>query len=103
MTMGVTLSAVLITAINKCDCFIAWLNPEYFESEFCTEELLYARKKGKIILPFGVYGNIKKYMTGNFQFLRDIVVHDPESISFFEILTRIDDTLYGFEEKLAFV
>ena len=101
MAMGTNLQVGLKISINDCHCFIAWLNADYFKSDSCTAELLEAKRLGKIILPFGAYSDIKKHMDGDFQFLRDILVCDPEAMSFFEILRRIDETLFNFEEKLA--
>ena len=41
MPMGTDLQAALKTNIEDCDCFIAWLNPDYFQSDYCKAELLY--------------------------------------------------------------
>lgn len=100
MPMGASLGAALKTSIEDCHCLIAWLNAEYFQSDFCKAELLYARQLGKIIIPFGVYGQIKEWFTGDYAFLQHIFVVNPESMSFFEMLRRIDETLFNFE-KLA--
>lgn len=98
MPMGASLQGALKTSIDDSDCLIAWLNGEYLQSEYCTAELLYAKKQGKIIIPFGVYSDIKEYITGEIGFLRQQVVFDPTTLSFFEVLRRIDETLFDFEK-----
>lgn len=98
MPMGATLQAALKTSIEHCDCLIAWLNTEYFESQYCKAELLYAKRLGKIIIPFGVYGEIKDQLVGDLEFLQYQFVVNPESMSFFEMLRRIDETLFHFEK-----
>ena len=95
--MAASLQGALKVAIEKCDCFIVWLNEEYFESNYCQAELLYARKLGKIILPFGVYSKIKDLLKGDFEFLVDLHLYDPSTSSFFEVLRRIDEALFNFE------
>ena len=97
MPMAASLQAALKTSIESCDCFIAWLNTEYFQSDYCKAELLYARKLGKIILPFGVFSEIKGNLTGELRFLLHLHIYNPESTSFFEVLRRIDETLFEFE------
>ena len=99
--VGANLQAALKTSIERCDCFIAWLNDEYWQSDYCKAELLYAKKLGKIILPFGEFKKIKEHLTGEFQFLCDVLIFDPTTSSFFEILRRIDSALFNFE-KMAF-
>ena len=98
MPMGAPLQAALKTSIENCDCLIAWLNADYLDSDYCKAELLYAKKLGKIIIPFGVYHQIKDYMKGEFEFLQQLFVANPESMAFFEMLRRIDDTLFHFEK-----
>ena len=98
MPMAASLQAALKTSIENCDCFIAWLNKDYFMSEYCNAELLYAKQLGKIILPFGVFGEIKEYLTGKLEFLCHLFISNPESMSFFEVLRRIDETLFDFEK-----
>ena len=100
MPMAASLQAALKTSIEDCDCFIAWLNGEYFQSDYCKAELLYARKLGKIILPFGDYSQIKEYLTEDLAFLRCLYISNPEATSFFEVLRRIDETLFNFEKML---
>ena len=97
MPIAASLRGALKVAIEKCDCFIVWLNEEYFESNYCQAELLYARKLGKIILPFGVYSKIKDLLKGDFEFLVDLHLYDPSTSSFFEVLRRIDEALFNFE------
>ena len=102
MPMAANLQAALKKSIDDCDCFVAWLNTEYFQSEYCKAELVYAMKQCKIILPFGIYSDIKDKMTGELEFLHHLFISNPESMSFFEILRRIDETLFAFE-KMAIV
>ena len=97
MPMAARLQGALKVAIEKCDCFIVWLNEEFFKSDYCQAELLYARKLGKIILPFGVYSKIKDLFKGDFEFLVDLHIYDPSTSSFFEVLRRIDQALFNFE------
>ena len=98
MPMGAHLKAALKTAVENCDCFIAWLNKSFFESDYCKAELLYARKLGKIILPFGVYQEIKEHLNGEFAFLNDLLISNWQTMSFFQVLRRIDETLFDFEK-----
>ena len=102
MPMAANLQAALKSSIDNCDCFIAWLNTDYFMSDYCKAELLYAKKQGKIILPFGDYSMIKGHMTGELEFLHHLFISNPELMSFFEVLRRIDKTLFDFE-KMAIV
>lgn len=97
MPMAARLLGALKVAIEKCDCFIVWLNEEYFKSDYCQAELLYARELGKIILPFGVYSEIKDLLKGDFEFLVHLLIYDPSNSSFLEVLRRIDDALFNFE------
>lgn len=97
MPLGADLQGALKSAIDGVDCLIAWLNKEYFESTYCKDELLYARKQGKIILPFGDYGKIKQFLIGELEFLNDMMIFDHTESSFFEILCRIDKSLFDFE------
>lgn len=87
----------LKVAVEKYDCFVAWLNQEYFESDYCKGELLHAHKNGKIILPFGVHREIKEHLTGEFEFLTHLNIYDTTTSSFFEVLRRIDQSLFNFE------
>lgn len=96
MPMGGLVGALKV-AVEKCDCFVAWLNQEYFESDYCKAELLHARRNGKIIIPFGVYGKIKEHLTGEFEFLTDLYIYNTTISSFFEVLRRIDESLFNFE------
>ena len=98
MPMGANLQAALKTSIDNCDCLIAWLNAEYFTSEYCKAELLCAKRCGKIIIPFGVYSEIQELLVGDLEFLQHLFIVNPESMSFFEMLRRIDDTLFHFEK-----
>jgi hypothetical protein len=100
MPMGAHLQPALKTSIDNCDCFIAWLNEEYFTSEYCTAELLYAKTRGKIILPFGVFSEIKTRLRAdeNLKFLEGLLISNPNEMSFFEVLRRIDETLFHFEK-----
>lgn len=97
MPVAARLEGALKVSIEKCDCLIAWLNKEYFESDYCKAELLYANKLRKIILPFGVYSEIKEYLTGDLKFLAQLHIYDTSTSSFFEVLRRIDDALFNFE------
>lgn len=97
MPLGARLEGALKVSIEKCDCLIAWLNKEYLESDYCKAELLYARDLGKIILPFGVFGEIKELLTGEFAFLAQLHIYDTTTSSFFEVLRRIDESLFNFE------
>ena len=97
MPMGSNIQAALKASIDECDCFIAWLNDEYMQSDYCKAELLYAKQLGKIILPFGAYSSVSHHFTGELEFLRGQHVYDPAKSSFFEILRRIDDALFNFE------
>ena len=98
MPLGASLTAALKTSIDNCDCLIVWLNAEYLASEFCKAELLYAKSLGKIIIPFGVYSEIKELLVGDLEFVQHMFVVNPESMSFFEMLRRIDETLFHFEK-----
>ena len=97
MPVAARLQGALKVAIEKCDCFIAWLNEEFFKSDYCQAELLYARELGKIILPFGFYSKIKDLLKGDFEFLVHLHIYDPSTSSFFEVLRRIDEALFNFE------
>ncbi len=97
MPLGASLQGALKASIEKTDCLIAWLNSEYLESQYCKAELIYARQQAKIILLFGVYSEIQPYLTGDLEFIKQMVVYDPTGFSFFEVLRRIDQTLFDFE------
>lgn len=97
MPMGATLEGALKVSVENCNCLIAWLNEEYMSSDWCKAELLYAKQLGKIVIPFGVYDDLQEYMSGDFEFLRSLLIHNPTSTSFFEILRRIDESLFNFE------
>lgn len=92
-----SLEGGLKVAVEKCDCFVAWLSQEYFESNYCKAELLHAQKNEKIILPFGVHREIKEHLTGEFEFLTHLNIYDTTTSSFFEVLRRIDESLFNFE------
>lgn len=94
---GMPLLATLQIAVDRCDCFIAWLNSEYMNSNYCRDELLYAKKQGKILLLFGDYGEIKEYVQGEMSFLAERLIFNPAAASFFEILRRMDEVLFNFE------
>ena len=98
MPLAANVPATLKTTIEKCDCFIAWLSTDYLQSDYCKAELIYAKQLGKIIIPFGVYNEIEKNLTGELEFLRHHYISNPESTSFFEVLRRIDETLFEFEK-----
>ncbi len=98
MPFGATLQGALKTSIDDSDCLIAWLNAEYLQSEYCKAELLYARRQRKILLLFGVYDDIKNYLTGDMEFIKELVVFNPTESSFFEVLRRIDEALFDFEK-----
>ena len=100
MPMGAFLKARLKISIEDCDCFIAWLSVDYFESPYCKAELLYAKQLGKVILPFGVFNEIKDRIREDeeLKFLEELLISNPNERSFFEVLRRIDDTLFQFEE-----
>jgi hypothetical protein len=78
---------------------LAWLNEQYFKSEYCTAELLYAKNLGKIILPFGVFSEIKTQLRedGYLKFLEGLAKSNPNEMSFFDVLRRVDETLFNFE------
>ena len=98
MPVGAQLQPALKVAIDKCDCFIAWLNDEYMKSDYCRAELLYAKSKGKIIIAFGEHEEMKKHFKDEFEILKELHVFDPaKSPSFYEVLFRFDDTLFNFE------
>ena len=97
MPMAANLQAALKTSIDNCDCLIAWLNKEYLQSEYCKAELLYAKQMGKIILPFGDIDELREHLTGDLEFLCHFFISNPASSSFFEVLRRIDETLFHFE------
>ena len=98
MPMGANLPGALKSSIDDCDCLIAWLTEDYLASEYCKAELVYAKNKGKIILPFGTYSEIKGHFNGDLEFLQQHVVFDTNASSFFEVLRRIDETLFNFEK-----
>ena len=98
LLMGASIQGALKTSIENCDCLIAWLNEEYLKSDYCTAELVHARKQGKIILPFGVYDDIKESLSGELEFLKERIIYDPAQFSFFEVLRRIDEALFDFEK-----
>jgi hypothetical protein len=102
MPMGAHLESALKISVEDCDCFIAWLNEDYFGSKYCKAELLYAKQLGKIIIPFGVFREIRDGIRQKeeLNFLEDLLISNPNEMSFFEILRRIDETLFDFE-KLA--
>ena len=95
--LGATLQGALKTGVEECDTLIAWLTVEYMESDYCRAELLYAKEQGKILILFGVMQDIGHLLTGAFEFLRDYLIYNPNSSSFFEILRRMDDSLFNFE------
>ena len=97
MPVGNSIPGALKVAVEKCDCFIAWLNQEYFESDYCKAELLHAKNNGKIILPFGIFSDIRHHFTGEFEFLTHLHIYDTTTSSFFEVLRRIDESLFNFE------
>ena len=99
LSTGAYLQPALKVSIDNCDCFIAWLNEDYFSSDYCKAELLYAKKLGKIILPFGVHDEIKTRLGEDeeLKFLEELLISNPNNISFFEVLRRIDVTLFEFE------
>ncbi|CAB4018047.1 TIR domain-containing [Paramuricea clavata] len=99
------LPSALKISIDDCDCLIAWLNEEYFKSEYCTAELLYAKNLGKMILPFGVFSKIKTRLREdeNLKFLEGLLISNPNEMSFFEVLRRIDETLFNFEDGFCFI
>lgn len=98
MPVGASMVGALKTSIDNCDCLIAWLTEDYLQSDYCKAELIYARKSGKIIIPFGVFSSVQQYFTGELEFLRQQVIFDPKMLSFFEVLRRIDETLFNFEQ-----
>ena len=97
MPMSQQLKATLETAVDRCDCFVAWLNKDYFESEYCKAELLHAKRLGKLILPFGNFSDVQEFLTGELEFLRRHFITNHESMSFFEV-RHIDETLFEFEK-----
>ena len=62
------------------------------------QSVVYAKQLGKIIIPFGVYNEIEKNLTGELEFLHHHYIINPESTSFFEVLRHIDETLFEFEK-----
>lgn len=98
MPFGANVQGALKSSIDDSDCLIAWLNDDYFQSDYCRAELLYAQKQSKIILLFGVYDDIKDYLIDDMEFIKKLAVFDHTKVSFFEILRRLDDTLFNFEK-----
>ena len=98
MPMLADLQGALKVAVEECDCFLVWLNEEYFQSNYCEAELLYAKQRGKVILAFGDYGEIKDLLKGEFEFLANHLIYDASKSSFFEVLRRIDNALFEFEK-----
>ena len=96
---GTPLLPSLQIAVDHCDCFVAWLNKEYMESDYCRAELLYAKKQGKILLLFGDFDEIKEYVRiqEEMSFLAERLIFNPAAASFFEILRRVDEVLFNFE------
>lgn len=96
---GAPLLPTLKNAVDRCNCFIAWLNREYMTSNYCRAELLYAEEQGKILLLFGDYGEISEYAEGEkeMSFLAERLIFNPAAASFFEILRRMDEALFNFE------
>ena len=97
MPMAANLQGALTVAIEKCDCFLVWLNREYFQDNYCKAELLYANQLGKVILAFGDYEEIKDLLRGEFEFLANRPIYDASKSSFLEVLRRIDETFFEFE------
>lgn len=97
MPPGAQLAPALKTAIDGCHCLIAWITTQYMDSSYCQDELLYAKEKAKIIIPFGIMGDIKHRLTDRFEFLNKYFIFHLTSASFFEMLRRIDDALFEFE------
>ena len=85
-------------AIDQSDCFLPWIDERYMKDIDCRGELLYAHKSNKIILPFGDRDKVRKYFTGEFEFMNSIYMFNPDRHSFFEVLEHIDETLYNFEK-----
>ncbi|XP_022793493.1 uncharacterized protein LOC111332429 [Stylophora pistillata] len=92
------LQGALKVAVDECDCILVWLNEEYFQSDYCKAELLYANQIGKIILPFGDYRKILGHLKEEFEFLANRLIFDTSKSSFFEVLRRIDNALFEFEK-----
>ena len=80
--------------IDQCDSFLAWMNEEFFGSDYCKGELKYALQKDKIIFTFGNHHKVSEFFTGEFDQLRDRNIVDPSEKSLFEILHLIDDALH---------
>ena len=97
MPMAANLQGALTVAIEKCDCFLVWLNREYFQDNYCKAELLYANQLGKVILAFGDYEEIKDLLRGAFEFLANRPIYDASKSSFLEVLRRIDEAFFEFE------
>ena len=76
MPMGASLEGALKTSVENCDCLIAWLNEEYMSSDWCRAELLYAKQLGKIVIPFGIYADLQEHMSGDFEFLRSLLIYN---------------------------
>ena len=56
---GVQLSDKIATAINNSDCLIAFLTVDGNRSEFVHQEIGYARRAGKLIIPVVEEGIVK--------------------------------------------
>ncbi len=85
------------TSIERCDCFLPWIDEQYMTDGNRRSELLYAYKAKKIILPFGDRSVIEKYFTDEFSFMKFLHIYNPMNDSFFEVLQKIDETLFNFE------
>lgn len=58
-TPGVSLPAKVADAINNCDCLIALLTADGNRSEFVNQEIGYALRAGRLILPIVEEGIVK--------------------------------------------
>ena len=85
-------------AIDKCDCFLPWVDEKYMSDQNCRAELLYAHKSKRIILPFGDSQTVEKFFKDKFAFMKSIHIYNPMNASFFEVLQHIDETLFNFED-----
>ena len=58
-TPGIPLPSKVAEAIDNCDCFIALLTANGNRSEFVNQEIGYARRAGKLIVPMVEEGVVK--------------------------------------------
>lgn len=84
---GDALWGTLDAAIRDCDAVVAWIDPDFLASSWCTRELACAGRYSKHVVPFGVFDEIEPGLTGELAFVKDIAVHSPREKSIFRVLT----------------